>query len=421
MKIKSLKGTNDILSPKINKWRHLEESARRIFECYGYQEIRTPIIEHTSLFKRSIGEETDIVQKEMFTFSDNANRSISLRPEETPSVARAYIEHNIDKQTGLAKFFYIGPMFRSERPQAGRYRQFHQFGAEAIGSYSPYLDAEIIALMDEIVKTLKLKNYEIQINSLGCGNDRHKYKKRLAKIAENKPRLISKLCVNCQRRIKNNPLRILDCKNPTCRELMDDFPTPFDCICEKCLNHYEKLKKILKQLKIPFKENRFLVRGLDYYTGTTFELTHTGLGAQNAICGGGRYDNLISSFGGPEMGACGFAFGIERLLLACESENIEFKINKAKTVYIAALDEPSYEMSFEILHHIRQTGIQAHMAYEIKSLKAQMRQANRLEAGYVIIIGENELKSKTFTVKDMAKHTQTSVDKKELLKLVAKQ
>jgi histidyl-tRNA synthetase len=418
MKIQSLKGTNDILPSDIKKWQFLENTCRRLFELYGYEEIRTPIIEKAELFKRSVGEETDIVQKEMFVFQDKGDRNICLRPEETAAVARAYIEHGLANKTGLAKLYYIGPMFRSERPQAGRYRQFNQFGAEAIGSYSPHLDAELIALMDEFVTKLGLKKYQILINSLGCNNDRNAYKKKLLETSLKNNNTIDKLCADCQRRIKTNPLRVLDCKNPECRKIINKLPTPQDCLCRECRQHYDKVKKSLKSLKIKFAEDPLLVRGLDYYNRTTFELIHSGVGAQNAILAGGRYDDLISSFGGAKTGACGFAGGIERLLLASENENLILPVEKSISAYVVTLDEELYDYGIDILHALRKKGIKAHISYETKSLKAQMRQANKLEVRFAIIIGEDEAKNSQYSLKDMQQHIQITLDKKELIKKI---
>ncbi len=420
MKIQSLKGTNDILPSEIKKWRLLENTCRTLFELYGYEEIRTPIIEKAELFKRSVGETTDIVQKEMYVFEDKAKRSICLRPEETASIVRAYIQHGLVNKTGLAKLYYLGPMFRSERPQAGRYRQFIQFGVEAIGSYSPHLDAEIIALMDEFVTKIGLKEYEILINSLGCKNDRDIYKKKLSESSLKEKNILDKLCPDCKGRVKSNPLRILDCKNPECRKLIKTLPTPKDCLCHDCQEHFNRVKTLLDSLKINYTEDPLLVRGLDYYTKTTFELIHNGLGAQNTILAGGRYDNLISSFGGQETGACGFAGGMERLLLACEAEKLDLPLKNSISAYIVTLDESFYEYGFDILHELRKNGVKAHISYEAKSLKAQMRQANKFKSRFAIIIGEDEVKNNKYTIKDMQEHKQEVVDKKKLLNKILK-
>jgi histidyl-tRNA synthetase len=420
MKIQSLKGTNDILPDEIKKWQLLESTCRNLFELYGYEEIRTPIIEKADLFKRSVGQSTDIVQKEMFIFEDKAKRKICLRPEETASVARAYIQHALINKTGLAKLYYLGAMFRSERPQAGRYRQFNQFGIEAIGTYSPYLDAEIITLMNQLVSSLGLKNYEIVINTLGCAKDRQDYKNKLLKsnILDKKKK--EKLCDDCQRRLKNNPLRVLDCKKPQCKTIIKELPTPIDSLCQDCLKHYNKVKKFLDRFKIKYREDSYLVRGLDYYNRTTFELIHNSLGSQNALIAGGRYDKLIPSFGGPEVGACGFAGGMERLIMAAEADKANLATKNIISVYVATLDEASFEYGFDIINQIRSKGIRAHISYESKSLKAQMRQANKLGCSFAIIIGEEEIKAKKYTLKDMQQHTQQTINKDKLLNTLLK-
>jgi histidyl-tRNA synthetase len=420
MKFQSLKGTNDILPDDIKKWQLLESTCRNLFELYGYEEIRTPIIEKAELFKRSVGQSTDIVQKEMFVFEDKAKRKICLRPEETASVARAYIQHALINKTGLVKLYYLGPMFRSERPQAGRYRQFNQFGIEAIGSYSPYLDAEIIALMNEFVSLLGLKNYEIVINTLGCAKDRENYKNKLLKSFTLYKKNKDKLCDDCKRRLKTNPLRALDCKKPQCKSIIKHLPAPKDSLCGDCLAHYAKVKSFLDKFKIKFKEDYYLVRGLDYYNRTAFELIHKNLGSQNALIAGGRYDKLISSFGGPEVGACGFAGGMERLIMAAEADKVKLAAEDKISVYIVTLDEKPFEYGFDIINKIRAKGIKAHISYEPKSLKAQMRQANKLGCRFAVIIGEEEIKAKKYTLKDMQQHTQELVSKDKLLNALLK-
>lgn len=417
MKTQSIKGTNDIISPEVNKWLIIESLARNIFKLHGYEEVRTPIIELTELFKRSIGEGTDIVQKEMFTFCDRGKRSITLRPEETASIARAYLENKLDKQSGLSKLYYIGAMFRSERPQAGRLRQFHQIGVEAIGSYDPYLDVEVIALMHRFANELGLKEHKIIINNLGCLKDRNNYKKVLKDALK---KHLASLCPNCKKRYEINPLRVLDCKDEGCHKIINKLPSLPDCICQECQKHFDNVKDALKDIKIPFSLNPRLVRGLDYYNKTAFELIHNKLGAQNAICAGGRYDNLIKEFGGQETGACGFAFGIERLLMACEAEGIKFKSSENSSVYIAALDSESLRRAFRLINLMRDNRIKAIIDYQNKSLKAQMRQANKLQTKFVIIIGEEELKKDIFILKDMDEHRQSEVKEEELLSILKK-
>ncbi len=417
MKIQSIKGTSDITAPEIRKWQYIEELTRELFKIYGYQEIRTPIIEHTDLFTKGIGQATDIVKKEMFTFKDKACRSITLRPEETASVARAYLESKMYKKSKLVKLYYIGPMFRSEKPQAGRMRQFHQIGVEAIGSYDAYLDAEIIDLMQEIVNEIGLKKTKLLLNTLGCLKDRLRYKEVLRSSLDKN---LKRLCRDCKVRFKVNPLRILDCKNPQCQKIIERLPVPSDYICSECKEHFDKVKDLLDSLKIDYTFNPRLVRGLDYYTRTTFELIHPDLGAKNAICAGGRYDNLISSFGGPETGACGFAFGLERVLLAKEAERVDFKEKEKDSVYIATVNETNKTEAFKLLKKLHTNHIKAYFDYEGKSLKAQMRQANKLNCKYVIVVGEDELRKKRLTLKDMRAHSQQGVNIKNLISTLNK-
>lgn len=412
MKVQSIKGTKDIIWPEIAKWHHLEQLSRKIFEYYGYQEIRTPIIEQTSLFRKSIGTTTDIVKKEMYTFTDRASRSITLRPEETASIVRAYLEHKLYKKSEIIKLYYMGPMFRCERPQAGRSRQFHQLGVEAIGSYEAYLDIEIIALMHNIVTEIGLRNCKILLNSLGCTKDRSHYKHVLKDILKKE---LAGLCKDCKQRYAVNPLRILDCKNEDCQKIINKISPPINYLCEDCQEHFEKVKNGLGELGVPYSVDTHLVRGLDYYTRTTFELTHSQLGAKNALCAGGRYDNLISDFGGPQIGACGFAFGIERTLLACEAEKINFEGKKEVSVYIATVDKELYNKAFKLTSNMRRQHINAHVDYQNKSLKAQLRQANKLKVNFVIIIGEEELKKNKFIVKDMEHHMQWEIEEEKLL------
>jgi histidyl-tRNA synthetase len=308
--IRSLKGTQDILPQDIGRWNEIESASRRIFSIHGYQELRTPIIEESALFAHSVGEDTDIVKKQMYAFKDQGGRDITLRPEETAAVVRAYLENNLDKEYGFIKLFYIGPMFRSERPQAGRLRQFHQIGVEAIGSSSPYMDAEVIILLDELLKAYKISKYILNINSLGCEKDRDSIKEVLKKELKHH---LNSLCEDCKRRYKTNILRILDCKGPACKKIIASVSLA-GFLCKDCKADFVKLQKILDDIGIKYQISQLLVRGLDYYTGVVFEVNCDELGAQNAIAAGGRYDNLISDFGGQKTGACGFAIGIERVI-----------------------------------------------------------------------------------------------------------
>ncbi|MFH1856969.1 MAG: histidine--tRNA ligase [Candidatus Omnitrophota bacterium] len=411
MDINCLKGTKDIFGPEIENWQRLEQISREIFRLYSYQEIRTPIIENTSLFARSIGKATDIVQKEMYSFKDKGDRDISLRPEETASVVRAYIQHGFYRQKGTAKFYYIGPMFRSERPQAGRMRQFHQIGVEAIGSENPFLDAEIILLLNEILKKSGVKKYEFKVNSLGCAEDRKKYRDVLKKSVEPD---FEKLCLDCKKRYDVNILRILDCKNETCRQICSKLPVITDCLCARCENHFAEVLKMLDTFNLPKKVDTHLVRGLDYYTSTAFEVTAQGLGAQDAVAAGGRYDNLVAELGGPKTGACGFAIGMERLIsIMPEVEKADKKKNPF--VYLIYFDKVVHQHAFKIMSILRENGICADIDYLQNSVKSQMRQANSANADYVIIIGEDEVKNGVLTIKNMKSSAQEQVPQNKLL------
>jgi histidyl-tRNA synthetase len=308
-------------------------------------------------------------------------------------------------------------MFRAERPQKGRMRQFYQMGVEAIGSYDPYLDAEIIQLMDQIVTELGLRDYEIVINSLGCGKNKNKYRKALKKYL--KPYL-NELCKDCQNRYKTNPLRILDCKNSKCQKIINKAPYPLDYLCDECRAHFAKVKKLLTSVGVKYTVNPRLVRGLDYYTRTTFELVHKKLGAKNTICAGGRYDTLVSDFGGPDKGACGFAFGIERLILATKEEGLEIKPEKEISVYLAVIGEEAKEQAFILTNKLRKKSILTYIDYQGKSLKAQMRQANKLNCKYVLVIGEDELKKSKFILKNMRKHSQEEINKEKIVSYLVK-
>ena len=401
--IKTLRGMKDILPEEASLWQHVEEAAKEIFATFGYREIRTPALEETILFTKSIGEGTDIVQKEMYTFKDKGGRKISLRPEGTAPIVRSYIEHSLDKIESLTKVFYVGPMFRSERPQAGRQRQFHQIGAEAIGSFSPYVDAELIYLMKTYLDKIGLSGYTIKINALGCTKDKAKIKKELTTFLRGKANL---LCKDCKIRYKKNILRIFDCKEQTCRTLLRTAPKMIDNICEDCGGHFESVKSALESLGVKYVVDPYIVRGLDYYTKTAFEITHPNLGSQDAIGAGGRYDNLIRDTGGPKIGACGFALGQDRLIMALGEDK---KIALSLDVYIACLGEAPYKEGFKLCNNLRHNKISAEIDYQKKSLKAQMRQANKKNARYVAILGEDELQKGSIALRNMSNGEQREV------------
>ncbi len=408
----ALRGTKDILPQESCKWQELENKARNFFKCYNYKEIRTPIIEELSLFIRSVGKATDIVQKEMYSFSDKGKRKICLRPEATASCVRAYLENSLHINEPLSKFYYIGPMFRAERPQAGRLRQFHQIGVEAMGSCSYFLDAEIISLLINLVKEFSLSRFTLHINSLGCVKDKKVISERFRELLSKKK---NSLCDTCVARLEHNVLRVLDCKNTACQKTIRELPSTLDLICPDCRNHFEKLLEVLRATGINYEVDSSIVRGLDYYTGTVFELKSGLLGSQDAIAAGGRYDSLIESFGGPATGAVGFALGIERLLTTLEGSMALNELNIPLGLFIAALGNEAEREAFLILENLRKNGITCDMDYSNKSLKAKMRLADKLKARFVLIIGDDELKSREYILRDMSSSEQYSVKKDNLL------
>jgi histidyl-tRNA synthetase len=410
---KAVKGMNDILPVEIGKWQYLEEISRKVFELYGYSEIRTPILEETSLFTRSIGENTDIVSKEMYSFSDSKGRKLSLRPEETAPVLRAYLEHNLHKKIGFIKLYYIGPMFRSEKPQSGRSRQFHQIGAEAIGSYSPYLDCESIALLVEIFRRLELKGWVLKLNSVGCEKCRPKFRRVLREFLKQD---INLLCPDCQRKFNTNIFRILDCKKSGCRAVTKRAPVILNYLCKDCQEHFENVKQILDLMNISYQIDPHLVRGLDYYTRTTFEFVHHSLGAQNAIAAGGRYDNLAAELGGPRLGACGMSIGMERVLMVLKFLVREFPVSRATNLYLVTLGDEARRRGYKLLQKLREQNVKTHIDYEGKSLKAQLRTAGKLNSKYVVLLGEDELKKDIAILKNMETGKQSEIKLDRLVK-----
>lgn len=402
----AIKGVKDILPGEVEKWQFMEETAREVFELYGFAEIRIPIFEKTAVFTRSIGETTDIVEKEMYTFPDRSGNSLTLRPEGTASVVRAYVEHNLYNPPSVVKLYYMGPMFRCERPQAGRYRQFYQIGAEVFGTESPEIDAEVIGMLMEYFKRVGLKDLELQINSLGCDECRPKFRDALIEFLRNKKSL---LCEDCRRRYERNPLRIFDCKSDNCHEATKDAPMGESYLCENCKRHFDFTLSYLDKLNIAYTKNPKLVRGLDYYTKTAFEIISKGLGSQNAIAGGGRYDGLVEEFGGTATAAFGFAIGVDRTspLIQPSAESLQ---PKAPFVFIAALGERANQKAFELINAFRQSGIRAERDYEKGSLKSQMRKANKFGVKYTIIIGDNELDKGKVILRDMTASQQDEVD-----------
>ena len=388
MKYNALKGVHDILPPDIHIWQKVEDAAKGIFSVYGFQELRAPIIESTDIFVRSIGETSDIVEKEMYTFSDKADRRITLRPEGTAPVVRSYVENHLYNLPSPQKFFYSGPMFRYERPQAGRFRQFYQIGAEAFGVSDPKIDAEILSMLKLFFERIGLKDLNFKINSIGCDKCRPGYKKALMDFFSER---LEGLCPDCKRRYEINPLRILDCKVEACVKLKEGAPHVTDSLCGECQIHFDAFQDFLKSLDVPFVINPNMVRGLDYYTRTTFEVTCEHLGSQNAVAAGGRYDKLVQEFGGPPTPAIGFAAGMERLTTLLKSSSGD-SVPSPKA-FIAILGTEAERESLIISNRLREKGFWAEIGYSGNSLKSQLRRADRLSAEYVLIIGEDEIKS----------------------------
>jgi histidyl-tRNA synthetase len=396
--IKAIRGTKDILPFEISRWHYLENIIKHIFSYFNYKEIRTPVFEETTLFARSIGEETDIVSKEMYTFRDKGDTSITLKPEMTAGVVRAFIEHSLGGQQPLTKLFYISPMFRQERPQAGRLRQFHQFGGEALGSLTPVLDAELIQISYDILKSLGLKDLTVKINSLGVPESREEYKKLLRDFLLNKK---NKLSEDSRKRFDTNIFRIFDSKIESDQELLEGAPLFIDHLDEESKNHFEVVKEYLDKIFIPFEIDPRLVRGLDYYTKTTFEIISKKVGSQSALVGGGRYDLLAEQLGGKPTPAVGFAAGMERILLACESENSFSVKDDVIDVYIVRIDEELDMFISETASNLRRTGLKVDYDYLSRSVKAQMREANKLKTRFVLLIGGEEFRDGEIKLKDM--------------------
>lgn len=405
MKYSAPKGVQDILPPDSHIWQHIEATARLIFHRYGFQEIRLPIFESTDIFIRSIGETTDIVEKEMYTFTDKGNRSITLRPEGTAPAVRCYVENNLSQLPAPQKFYYAGPMFRYERPQKGRFRQFHQIGAEAFGGAQPSLDAEIVVMLRNFLQEIGLQELNFELNSIGCEACRPDYRNALLKFFEGK---LNDLCPDCQRRYQTNPLRILDCKVDRCIEARKGAPVVTDYLCSACREHFNELISLLNMLGVRYTLNPNLVRGLDYYTRTTFEVTSEHLGAQKAVAAGGRYDKLVEEFGGSPTPAIGFAIGMERLATLLK-ERTEVKI-PTPAVFIATLGKEAEIEGLKVAEEIRNKGFWVEPNYGGASLKSQLRKADRLGAEFALIIGENELKAGKVQWKNLKTKEQGEVE-----------
>ena len=405
------RGTKDILPAQIGNWIEIENKIREICKIYGYEEIRTPIFEHTELFKRGIGEGTDVVDKEMYTFTDKGDRSITLRPENTAAVVRAYLQNKLFADNNLVKLFYIGSMFRYDRPQAGRLREFHQFGVEVLGEENPAVDAEIILLAWNFLKNLGLEDLNLKINTVGCPKCRPIYKQKLREyFSEYK----DELCGDCQRRIEKNPLRLLDCKVDGEKHFVEDAPKIESCLCDDCREHFSQVQKFLTAANINFEIDSRLVRGLDYYTKTAFEIQYNPLGAQSAVAGGGRYDGLVEEIGGNPTPGIGFAMGIERILIALEKQNLIAQKNISPEFFIVASNDAEI-YAFKILSELRRKNIFAIMDFAKRSIKSQMKQAAKSNAKFAVIVGEDEITNSTVTIKNLETSEQKNISLQDFL------
>ena len=418
MKYRRIKGTQDILPEETIVWQSVESGIRKLMDIFNYREIRTPVFEQTSLFSRGIGQLTDIVSKEMYTFQDKGKKSLTLKPEMTAPVIRAYLENNLSALSSLTKLYYFSPLFRQENPQAGRLRQFHQFGAEVIGVKSAHLDAEIILLAMKIYEELGINHLTLKLNSIGTPQSRQKYAAALKKYF--KPRLPD-YCKECHQRFESNPLRILDCKNETCRRLNQQAPKMLDFLEKESLDHFNLVQDLLVENAVDFQIAPYLVRGLDYYTDTVFEITSTQLGAQDAICGGGRYDLLAEQLGGKPTPAVGFASGIERLLMVMKAQDLIKNDDRRLDIFICLLGETVERQGMAWTQRLRAAGFKVERDYQQRSLKAQMRDANKQQARFVLILGEDESEKQIFSVKDMKAGTQTEVPFNEVISYLKNQ
>ena len=413
MEITSIKGFGDILPEEVGAWQWLETEARRVFEVFGFQEIKTPILEKTELFSRGIGQETDIVSKEMYTFNDIKGRSLTMRPEATASVTRAYIQHRPYQKYPIQKLYSFGPMFRHERPQKGRFRQFHQINAELFGDPGPKSDADIIFMAISLFESVGLDDLSLNLNSLGCPECRPMFKEDLRRYLADKTPL---LCEDCRRRSDTNPLRVFDCKKAPCKDVVAAAPSIAGFLCQACQDHFESLQEYLNGSGIRFVLNSQLVRGLDYYNRTTFEIQTERLGAQNAVAGGGRYDGLVKLLGGPDHPAIGFAVGVERVVALLEDGHAFDP--KEPDLFIAALGETADSASFKWMAELRKAGIWVEVDYGLRGLKSQMKKAGRLGAKKVLIVGENELDAGKGVLRDMVSKEQMEVDLKDIVQVL---
>jgi histidyl-tRNA synthetase len=424
--IKAVRGTRDLLPPDTDLWNRVEAKVRDVFARYNFHEIRTPVFEDTQLFSRGVGEETDIVSKEMFTWEDKARaqsekaQSLTLRPENTAGVVRAYIEHGLDKKGTLQKLYYIGPQFRRERPQKGRYRQFYQIGAEIIGppsagSESPARDAEVLEMLATLLDEVDLRDWSLQLNSVGCAQDRARYNKALREALQP---VVHQMCADCQRRAETNPLRVLDCKHPEDQPIIEKLPKISEYLDESCREHFAAVRAMLDAVGVPYSINERMVRGLDYYTRTTFEFTHGGLGAQSAVLGGGRYDGLSESLDGPKAPGIGFAIGEDRLILALQSQGEQ--LPEKVLAFVAPLGAGMNAHALTLARELRRAGVSADLGEENFRLKKSFEAAEKAGARYIIIVGENEVAADSFAVKNLASGEQVQVPRTQLVEYLRK-
>ncbi len=412
---KAPRGTQDVLPEQSAKWQHVEKTAMKVAELFGFKEIRFPTFEHTELFARGVGDSTDVVQKEMYTFLDKGERSITLRPEGTAGCMRTLIEHGILNGALPAKVSYLTSCFRYEKPQAGRLREFHQFGAELVGTASPAADAEMIAMVSQIFNQLQIEGIELEINSIGCPECRAKYNAALKEYFRSHE---EELCETCRDRLERNPMRILDCKSPVCHKIGEGAPVILDYLCDDCQAHFDELKERLDALDIEYKVNPTIVRGLDYYTRTVFEFVSTNIGSQGTVCGGGRYDGLIELLGGPKTPSIGFAMGLERLLLLMENTGVSFPEEGACDIYIGSMGTKASIEAANIVNSLRAEGFKAECDLCGRSVKAQMKYADKIGAKLSCIIGDSELENGKVNVKNMGDGTSSEVELDELIEYV---
>ena len=404
---KAIKGTKDVLPKDVHKNQYIEATALDIASKFGYKEIRTPVFEHTELFQRGVGDTTDVVQKEMYTFDDKGGRSITLRPEGTAGAVRSYLENGLCNEALPQKVCYLISCYRYEKPQAGRLREFHQFGVECFGSASPLADAEIIALAKSLFDTLGVKDLSLEINSIGCPTCRAEYHKALKKYFSSRK---DELCDTCKSRLDRNPMRILDCKSPICHEIAEGAPVVIDYLCDECKEHFENVQKYLKAQNIEYTINPQIVRGRDYYTKTVFGFVSNSIGAQGTVCGGGRYDGLVEELGGQHTPSLGFAMGIERLMLLMEAQGCEFPEAEKPDLFIVALGEKATLKAVEIAKDMREEGFSALLDLNQRSVRAQMKYADKLGAKFNVVIGDNEVEAKTAKLKNMQTGEETEIN-----------